>query len=110
MNTRIKTKQGGRTMSKQITFTFPDNLPEESFNNPKFQKKSKEFIVLELLQEGAISQGKAAELLEISRYDLVDLMNSHNIPVFNYPVEELDKEMGVADKWYKELKNDKKKE
>ncbi|MCI4624952.1 MAG: UPF0175 family protein [Candidatus Magnetoovum sp. WYHC-5] len=80
-------------MPRQITFTFPSNLPEESFNNPEFQKKSKEFIIIELLREGVISQGKASELLEINRYDFLNLMTKYNIPAIDMTDKELEQEL-----------------
>lgn len=55
-------------------------------------------FVLRLVQEGIVSQGKAAELLGMSRMDFLDLMAAHGIPAINYPVEDLRqelKELGV---------------
>jgi predicted HTH domain antitoxin len=63
--------------------------------------KGKETIVLELLRKGEISQGKAAELLGINRYEMFDLMARHDIPAFDYSVEELDKGMKTMDKLLK---------
>lgn len=59
-------------MTKRVILEFPDELPD--FDNQDVIQKGKEAIVMELLCQAEISQGKAAELLEISRYDLFDLM------------------------------------
>jgi len=48
---------------------------------------------LELLREGNISQGKAAELLEIDRHALFDLMAKHDIPVIDMTEKELKEEL-----------------
>ena len=61
-------------------------------------EKGKEAIVMELLREGKISQGKAAELLEISRGDLFDLMAKHDIPMADFPPEELKRQVEYAEK------------
>ncbi|MDO8139892.1 MAG: UPF0175 family protein, partial [Candidatus Brocadiales bacterium] len=67
--------------------------PEDGVLNKKALKKGKEAVVLELLREGKISQGKAAELLEIDRYDLFDLMAKHDVPVIDMTEEELKEEL-----------------
>jgi len=59
-------------------------------------KVAKEWFVLELLHKKEISQGKAAELLEISRHDLFDLMAQYDIPMIDMTSEELQKELDSA--------------
>ena len=80
-------------MSKQIVLEFPVELPEESLKNKEVMGKAKEIVVLELLKRGEISQGKAAELLEISRHDLFDLMAKYDIPTIDMTEEELKEEI-----------------
>jgi predicted HTH domain antitoxin len=80
-------------MPKQLVLEFPVEFPEEGALNKKALKKGKEAVVLELLREGKISQGKAAELLEISRNNLFDLMAKHDIPVMDMAEEELKEEL-----------------
>lgn len=80
-------------MPKQLVLEFPVEFPEEGALNKKALKKGKEAVVLELLREGKISQGKASELLEISRYDLFDLMAKHDIPIIDMTEEELKEEL-----------------
>lgn len=61
------------------------------------EKKAKEAIVLELLQQGDISAGKAAKLLEISRWDLSELMSAVGIsPFAEQTAEELATEVENA--------------
>lgn len=85
-------------MPKKVVLEFPAELPKESAQNENVLKKGKEGVVLELLREGKISQGKAAELLEIDRYTLFDLMSEHNIPMANFPPEELERQIEHAEK------------
>ena len=84
-------------MPKQIVLEFPVEFPEEGALNKKALKRGKEAIVLELLREGKISQGKASALLEISRHDLFDLMAKHDIPMADFPPEELKSQLEYAE-------------
>jgi predicted XRE-type DNA-binding protein len=43
---------------------------------------------MELLREHQLSQGKAAEVLGISRYDLFELMSKYCIPIIDLTLEE----------------------
>ena len=49
--------------------------------------------MFELLRKKKISQGKAAELLRITRNELFDLMAKFDIPVIDMSEEELRKEL-----------------
>jgi hypothetical protein len=42
--------------------------------------QAREALVLRLLRQGRIGQSKAAELLGITRWDLLDLMSEHEVP------------------------------
>ena len=53
-----------------------------------------EKIVLELYREEAISFGKAAELLGISKWELTDLLRQKNVPL---PYNEQDLEEDLKD-------------
>lgn len=66
-------------MSNRITLEFPAELPDESLRDPDVVEKGKQAIILEMLRKGALSQGRAAELLTVDRYALFDLMVEHRI-------------------------------
>lgn len=80
-------------MSKQVILEFTTELPDESVQDPEVLNKGKIAVVLEMLKKGVISQGRAIELLEISRSSLVDLMTQNKIPVVNMTVKELHQEL-----------------
>ena len=61
--------------------------------DPEVVVKGKQTIVLEFLRKGLISQGRAAELLEIDRFSLFGLMEDRRIPVVNMTEEELKEEL-----------------
>lgn len=85
-------------MPKQIILEFPVELPEGGLKDKEILKKGKAIIILELLRKGDISQGKAAELLEIDRHTLFDLMAKYDIPMANFPPEELQHQVEDAKK------------
>ena len=80
----------------QFTFTLPI---DESFLRHKTgaERKAKEAFVLELLRHGDISAGRAAKLLDISRWDLSDLMSAAGIsPFAELSAEDLNTEVEAA--------------
>ncbi len=79
-------------MSKKVVFEFPVDLPKKCLQDKEALQKGKEGLVLELLQQEEISQGKATELLGINRHDLFDLMAKYDIPVVNFSPEELQRQ------------------
>jgi len=66
------------------TLTMLIELPEELvllLGSPENAvAKARESLILELLREGSIGQGKAAQLLNVSRWEILDLMARHQIP------------------------------
>ena len=81
-------------MSRRLNFEVevPDDvgvhLPQE-----ESAAKAKEALVMELLREHQISQGKAAEMLGIPRHDLFDLMTRYQVSVLDLTHKELKAEL-----------------
>ncbi len=77
--------------------TLPMELPEELvalLGSPENAvAKAKEALILELLREARISQGKAARLLGMSRWEILDLMAQHRIPSGPETAEEMRQEV-----------------
>ena len=80
-------------MSRKIVLEFPEEVSEKDLQDKEVVMKAKEGAVMELLHKGRISQGKAAEILDISRHDLFDLMAKYKIPVVEMTEKELKKEL-----------------
>ena len=81
----------------EIRFTFP--LDETSLKHKvDAEQKAREAFVLELLRQGDISAGRAARLLNISRWDLSKLMYEAGISPFDdsLTAETLDAEVKSA--------------
>jgi predicted HTH domain antitoxin len=87
-------QKGGRNMAKRVHLDV--ELPDELFaqlRKEEIETKVKEALVMELLREHRLSQGKAAEILGISRHDLFDLMTNHRVPVIDLDTKELSNEL-----------------
>lgn len=60
------------------------NIPVTEIN-----QKAREWVALELFRESHISAGKAAEILEITKSQFIDLLNQREIPYLDLSPEEL---------------------
>ena len=89
-------------MPKQVVLKFPMELPEKGLKDKDALKRGKETFIIELLRKREISQGKAADLLEISRQELFDLMAMYDIPMADFPPEEIQRQREDAEKVGKE--------
>ncbi|WP_016951722.1 UPF0175 family protein [Anabaena sp. PCC 7108] len=75
----------------KFTLTLPE-VPE--IHRLEAEKKAKEAYIMTLLRHGDISAGRAAELLEIERWQLSDLMDIYQISPFpSQTKEELQEEV-----------------
>ena len=83
----------GGVISRKLVLEFPEEISEKDLEDEDVRRKSKEGAVFELLRKKKISQGKAAEILEMTRNELFDLMAKFEIPVIDMSEEELRKEL-----------------
>ena len=77
-----------------LEFELPDEVAG-SLREEEMALKAKEALVMELLREHHVSQGKAAEILGISRHELFDLMTKYQVPVIDLTEEELARELNT---------------
>ena len=75
-----------------VKFELPDEVTP-NLRDEDFAVKAKEALTMELLREHEISQGKAAELLDVDRHELFDLMTKYRVPVIDMTPEELAEEL-----------------
>jgi predicted HTH domain antitoxin len=55
--------------------------------------RARQAVILHLLREGAISQGRAAMLLGVTRHDILDLMARYDIPAGPRTIEEYQRDI-----------------
>lgn len=68
------------------------NIPE-----PELGRRAKEWVVLELFQEGQISAGKAAEILGLSKPGFMELLSQRDLPYLDADPQELEREVAAAE-------------
>lgn len=68
------------------------NIPESDLG-----RRAKEWVVLELFQEGEISAGKAAEILGTPKVRFLDLLDRRKIPYLDAGAQELSAELAAAE-------------
>ncbi len=81
-------------MSKQVIVEVPDDAMR-MFNGDaaRFSREMYEAAVVQWFDEGRISQGRAAELLGISRAELFDVLWRHEVSPIQVTPEELAEEL-----------------
>jgi predicted HTH domain antitoxin len=67
------------------------NIPESDLG-----RRAKEWVVLELFQEGEISAGKAAEILGMPKVGFLDLLDRRNLPYLDASPQELESDLAAA--------------
>jgi len=87
------TTKAGAMSSVMIEIEEPLAALLHQTNQP-VQVAGREMIVLELYRRGAISSGKAAELLGMERFDFIKHASRLGIPFFDMTDEEWAAEMG----------------
>src|SRR5437867_3417526 len=86
-------------MSKVVRFEVPKEVRDKKFEREYLtaaQEVLKEQTILRLFEEGRVSTGCAAKMLGLTRYQFVDLLAKHRVPLFDYSQEELDQEFQAA--------------
>lgn len=76
-----------------LTLDLPEELLALLGSPEAAAARAREALVLDLLREARISQGKAARLLGITRWDILDLMARRQIPSGPETPEELEQEI-----------------
>ncbi len=60
-------------------------------------RQAREWVLLELFQEGKISSGKAAETLGLSKAQFLALLGQRNLPYFDGDMSDLEHEVAAAE-------------
>jgi predicted HTH domain antitoxin len=83
-------------MSKAITIQIPDDVLPFWETENRLVRTLSYLSVVELVREGKLSAGKASELLELTRWELMDLLARHDVPTVNFSKEELEQQLADA--------------
>ena len=74
----------------RVVLDMPENMKQYvDFADSGYQFKVKELMMLELIRQGKLSFGKAAELLGISKLRLITDLGQFGLPYFDMPIGEV---------------------
>ncbi|MEM9151308.1 MAG: UPF0175 family protein [Cyanobacteria bacterium P01_F01_bin.3] len=73
-------------MSNQLTIQLPSDIQAQ---------EARFLLAAKLYETGRLSMGQAAELAEYSKSTFMELLGKNGIAVFDYPPEDLAKEMAL---------------
>jgi len=82
----------------KVEIELPQNLlaalgiPESELG-----RQAREWVLLELFQEGKISSGKAAEILGLSKAQFLVLLHQRNLPYLDADLKDLEREVAAAE-------------
>jgi predicted HTH domain antitoxin len=88
--------------NRTVTFELPEDLLALLGPPEAVSARAKEALVLELLRETEISQGKAAELLGLTRWEILDIMAERQIPSGPRTAEEMREEIEAVRRYVQE--------
>lgn len=78
---------------KKLTLEIPDNLDLDD-------KEAAMLLAGKLYEQGRLSLGQAAALAGYSKRTFIELLGNYEISLFNYPADELDKDLKNAPKYH----------
>ncbi len=73
----------------KLTIDISDELIKLFPSKREAKSEVKQAMVFDLVRRGKISKGRAAELLDISLWDLPELLAQYDIPWFDYSPNDL---------------------
>jgi predicted HTH domain antitoxin len=80
--------------TKTLKIPYPDDLPEALGKSPEEFERELIFLMAgKLYETGRISSGRAADLAGIDRSEFLSMLGRYRIPVTNYSLEELEREL-----------------
>jgi hypothetical protein len=85
--------------TRTVMVEVPEELIQLLGSPEAVAEKAKEALVLDLLRRAEISQGTAAILLDVTRWDILDLMALHEIPSGPVTAEEVRQETESLERW-----------
>ena len=89
--------------TKSITLEITADLLAALDSDERLAERAWKALVLDLLRDAEITQGQAAKLLGVTRYDILDLMASHYIPSGPFTSEEVDRDIENARRFARPL-------
>ncbi len=80
---------------KAVTIELPPEVLRFLGSEEEAGREAKVALVLDLVRRGKVSRAKAAELLQMSLWDLPALLAQYRIPWFDYSPEDLQRDLAA---------------
>ena len=82
---------------KTVKIPYPEDLSKALGETPEaFERELRFLVAAKLYEMGRISSGRAAEIADMSRVEFLEALGKYRISVFNYSLEELEREIREA--------------
>ena len=79
---------------KRFEVELPDEVLDAfGWQEAETPRKLRELVVMELLRDDRLSEAQAAELLQLDRWKLLELMGRYRVPAIRMSPEELRQEL-----------------
>jgi predicted HTH domain antitoxin len=83
---------------KTLTIELPPELLQLLGSEEEAKREAKLALVLDLVRRGKLSRAKAAELLDLSLWDLPSLLAQYRIPWFDYSPDDARRDLEALHK------------
>jgi predicted HTH domain antitoxin len=94
LETKAQQRQVSLMSMSEVTIHYPSGLEDAVETTPEeVQPEIRLMAALKMFELGKLSSGKAAELAGLSRADFFDACARYRVSVFNYPHEQLEREL-----------------
>ena len=80
---------------KGFTVELPGELLEILGSEDDARRDAKVAVVLDLVRRGRISRAKAAELLDLTLWDLPALLSQYRVPWFDYTPDDVERDLAA---------------
>lgn len=93
-NEMITLKEGEPMSYTEVSITVPDGMAlYVKPQNKKAELVRNALLLYPYIKDNTISHGKAAEILGIAKYDLIELYNSMGLSYLSFDMEEIEEEI-----------------
>lgn len=83
--------------TRVLKIPYPEDLPQAMGKKPEdFEEELRFLVAAKLYEMGLVSSGRAAQLAGLGRVEFLHRLAQYRIPVFNYSLEELEREIQEA--------------
>lgn len=74
----------------------PEVLRAFGWSDSEVPRRVREALVMDLLRLDRLSEAQAAAILDLARWELLELMGRYDVPAVRMSVEELDRELATG--------------